>query len=133
MKKVLFLLLLTSLAITGFSQVPVALTRSQTSNITGGDTTDLSTQVNYNAGASLAIVVTATRATGTLAGYIRWETSLDNSTWILQSVDTLANSASQSFSKVYVPKTWNYFRARYITTGTNTSSAAGKYVRARTQ
>lgn len=102
-----------------------SLTRSKTT-LTNADTGYLTATVSGSYETS-AFSVVVTKLTGTLAGSVAQQVSLDGTNYATLSSTALADGANVlAFS--YSPTPYAYYRFRVISTGTSTASISGQYL-----
>jgi hypothetical protein len=140
MKKILFLV---TIALLCFGSTDIrAQTQTQpwgAMTITGATLTNADTAYGYteiNGTGAVAITMTVTYTSGTLAGNGSMFVSNDATNWeLLSATDTMAISAPITIAgvtqKTYTWKIpisyWRYYRPRLFTTGTSVGVVSGKY------
>jgi hypothetical protein len=126
MKKFLFLLTLTigMIASVSAQRIAPAITGA---TLTNADTAYATSAVVGAFYESFAITATVTKSSGTIAGNIVLQGTVDGSTWVsLATADTLADAtASYKFSDV--PAKYYRYRVRAISTGTSVSVLSSDY------
>ena len=74
--------------------------------------------------ATVAIQVTTTKISGTIAGSIKWLGSNDGLTWVELQSDTLVD-ATRTYGYTESPKKWLYYKHLITQTGTSSMSYKG--------
>lgn len=136
MKKFIFLLML------GVGLMALQPVFSQASTLTGTSGLSLDTITNADATSfktgktkesQLDVGVKVTKISGTIAGSVKWEVSIDNTTFYTIATDTLtdaSNNYAHTFWKnaggVQGSAKWVYQRVTVTTTGTSVLSASVK-------
>lgn len=135
MKKIFSILLIGALlfAVSNNSQAQVFKTNSTVETLTNADTAYITFSAVEDGVVSLFVKVTKT--SGTVAGTIWLEGSVDGTNWESASADTLAlANQTTNFRHWAVPENNKFmsYRVKIITTGTQVSVSRFSYLRRRT-
>lgn len=129
------------IAVLAFGLLSLQSATAQVATLTGTSGLTLDTITNADAtsfktgkvsGNNAYLIVKFTKLTGTVAGSVKWEGSLDNTVFFAIATDTLTdatNNYGHSFRKgaeAQGSAQWLYLRVTVATTGTSTASVSAK-------
>lgn len=73
---------------------------------------------------TVALEIVLTKISGTIAGTVKWQGSLDGTNWFTLQTDTLTD-ASANWGYTEAPKKWLHYKALITQTGTSSLSYKG--------